>query len=118
MKWILGPAPEGSGPNSTTTPGQLDTQLVEGIEADLIDDGEGQMMQSDVGAPIERDRFAGRVDLPQRHNVVSIGYEHRWIIRPLADDPPSKTIKKNFLVLARSRTLSPTWSTPHVLVLN
>lgn len=27
MKWILGPAPESSGPNSTTTPGQLDTRL-------------------------------------------------------------------------------------------
>src|SRR5260370_36840894 len=54
------------------------------------------MMQSDVGAPIERDRFAGRFDLPQRHNVVSIGYEHCWIIRPLADDPPSKTITKEF----------------------
>src|SRR5580700_10019968 len=27
MKWILGPAPEGSGPNSTTMPGQLDTRL-------------------------------------------------------------------------------------------
>src|SRR5229473_2241716 len=40
--------------------------LVEGIETDLIDDGEGQMMQSDVGAPIERDRLAGRFDLPQR----------------------------------------------------
>jgi len=54
------------------------------------------MMQSDVGAPIERDRLAGRFDLPQRYNVVSIGYEHRWIIRPLADDSPSKTITKEF----------------------
>jgi hypothetical protein len=62
----------------------------------LIDDGEGQMMQSDVGAPIERGRFAGRFDLPQRHNVVSIGYEHRWISRPLADDSPSKAITKEF----------------------
>jgi hypothetical protein len=62
----------------------------------LIDDGEGQMMQSDIGTPIERDRFAGRLDLPQRHNVVSIGYEGRRIIRPLADDSPSKTITKEF----------------------
>src|SRR5882762_6174024 len=70
--------------------------LVKRIEADLIDDGEGQMMQSDVDAPIKRDRFAGRVDLPQRHNIVPIGYEHRRIILPLAYDSPSKTITKEF----------------------
>ena len=52
------------------------------------------MMQSDVGAPIERDCFAARFDLPQRHNILSIGHEHRWLIRALADDSPSKTITK------------------------
>jgi hypothetical protein len=70
--------------------------FVQHIEADLIGDSEGQMMQSDVRAPIERDRFAGRFDLPQRHNVVPIGYEHRRIILPLAYDSPSKTITKEF----------------------
>jgi hypothetical protein len=54
------------------------------------------MTQSDVGAPIERDCFAGRFDLPQRHNIMSVGDERRRIVRPLADDLPSKTITKEF----------------------
>jgi hypothetical protein len=63
------------------------------------------MMQSDVGAPIERDRSTGRFDLPQRHNVVSVGYEHRWITRPLADDSPSKTVTKK---ISRAREVANT----------
>jgi hypothetical protein len=38
--------------------------LVQGVEADLIDDSESQMMQSNIGAPIKRDRVAGRLHLP------------------------------------------------------
>jgi hypothetical protein len=53
--------------------------LVKGIKAGSIGDSECQMMQTDIGAPIERDRFARRFDLPQRHHVVPIGYECRWI---------------------------------------
>ena len=52
------------------------------------------MMQSDVGASIERNRLIGRLDLPQRQDAVSIGNEHRWIVRPLADDTPPKAIAK------------------------
>ena len=92
----LGPGTRAFGSELDDDTRPIRHSLVEGIEADLIDDGESQMMQSDVGTPIERNRFAGRLDLPQRHNVVSIGYEGRRIIRPLADDSPSKTITKEF----------------------
>jgi len=46
--------------------------LVKGIKAGSIGDGESQMMQPDIGASVERDRFIGRLDLPQRQNAVAI----------------------------------------------
>ena len=58
------------------------------------------MMQPDVGAPIERDCFAGRFDLPQRHNIMSIELEHRWLIRALADDSLSN---KRIFACSRDR---------------
>jgi hypothetical protein len=67
---------------------------VKGIKAGSIGDSESQMMQPDVSASIERDCFTGRLDLPQCQDAVAIGYEHRWIIRPLADNAPSKAIAK------------------------
>jgi len=92
--------------------------LVKGIEASSIGDGKGQMMQSDVGASIERNRLIGRLDLPQRQDAVSIGNEHRWIVRPLADDTPPKAIAKELSRAHEVANTQPTWSTPHVRILN
>jgi len=38
--------------------------LIQGIQSRSIGDCEGQMMQADVGAPVERDRLVRRRDPP------------------------------------------------------
>jgi hypothetical protein len=82
--------------------------LVKGIEARSIDDCDRQMMQADIGAPIELDGLIGRLNLPQRQDAVSIRNKCCRIVRPLAGNVPSKAIAKKCRELARSRTLSPT----------
>src|SRR5215471_4748603 len=84
--------------------------LVKGVEARSIDDREGQMMQPDIGASIERGRRIGRLDLPQRQDAVAIRNKRRRIVRPLADNAPSEAIAEE---LPRSRQVA--YAQPYVI---
>jgi hypothetical protein len=72
------------------------------------------MMRADIGAPIERNRLLRGLDLPQREDALSIRHKHYRISGRSPTTRHPKQSQKNVRELARSRTLSPTWSNPYV----
>ena len=82
--------------------------LIEGIQSGAVGDGEREMVQADVCAPVKRDGAVRNLDLPQGDHVVAVGNESGWIVGPFADNTPSQAVAKKPRVLSRSRTLSPT----------
>src|SRR5262249_48151271 len=79
--------------------------LVENIQFGSVGDREGEMVQADIGAAVEGDSAVRGLDLPPRHDAVSIGHEHRWIIGSLADDTPPKAVAEE---LPRAREVANT----------
>jgi hypothetical protein len=55
------------------------------------------MMQTDVATAVERHAFLRILDLPERYDAVSVGYEGRRIALVLANNSPTKAITKEVL---------------------
>src|SRR5258708_19698683 len=52
------------------------------------------MVQANVATAVERYAFLRILDLPERHDAISIGYEGRRIALVLADKLPAKAFTK------------------------
>jgi hypothetical protein len=68
IKWILGPLPEIDGANSRP----FRDARVQCVQSRRVDDRESEMMEADVGAPVERDGAFRRLDLPQGDDAVAV----------------------------------------------
>ncbi|MEI9988079.1 MAG: hypothetical protein WDN69_36225 [Aliidongia sp.] len=55
--------PESAGANSTADARPFGDPLIQGIQSGAVGDGEREMVQADIGAPVERSSAVGRLDL-------------------------------------------------------
>jgi hypothetical protein len=66
--------------------------LIQPIQPGSVSDREGEVVQSDIGTPIERGSTLRRFDLPKCHYDVIVRDENRGILRPLTHHPPPEAI--------------------------
>jgi hypothetical protein len=59
------------------------------------------MMQTDVATALERHAFLRILDLPERHDSISVRYEGRRIVLVLTNDFPAEALAKETAVRVR-----------------
>jgi hypothetical protein len=67
---------------------------VQDVKRVAIHNLERKMVQANVATAVKRHAFLRVLDLPERHDAISVGYEGRRIALVLADNLPAEAFAK------------------------